>query len=181
MRIDEILAKKAPVFSFEFFPPKTEAGRKSLIATIDELKPLDPAYVSVTYGAMGSNRGQVIEIVSEIKNRIGIEAMAHLTCVGHTRAELSSVLEDLAAVGIENILALRGDPPPGANFEQTDGGFAHASDLAQLIRERGGFCIGGAAYPEVHPDASDAETDLRNLGTKVKAGAKLFGIAAFFR
>ena len=100
MRIDQIIAQPQPVFSFEFFPPKTEAGREALVRTIDELKPLAPGYVSVTYGAMGSNRGQVIEIVSEIKNRIGIEAMAHLTCVGHTREELASVLDELAGVGI---------------------------------------------------------------------------------
>ncbi len=148
--------------------------------TIDELKPLSPGYVSVTYGAMGSNRGQVIEIVSEIKNRIGIEAMAHLTCVGHTREELASVLDELAGVGIENVLALRGDPPPGSDFQATRGGFAHASDLTALIRDRGGFCIGGAAYPEVHPDAPDAATDLQNLQTKVAAGSDFLVTQLFF-
>ena len=180
VRIDQILAQPQPVFSFEFFPPKTEAGRTALVRTIDELKPLSPGYVSVTYGAMGSNRGQVIEIVSEIKNRIGIEAMAHLTCVGHTREELASVLDELAGVGIENVLALRGDPPPGTDFQVTQGGFSHASDLTALIRERGGFCIGGAAYPEVHPDAPDAETDLRNLQTKVAAGSDFLVTQLFF-
>ena len=180
MRIDQILAQPQPVFSFEFFPPKTDAGRTALVRTIDELKPLSPGYVSVTYGAMGSNRGQVIEIVSEIKNRIGIEAMAHLTCVGHTREELASVLDELAGVGIENVLALRGDPPPGTDFQATQGGFSHASDLTALIRERGGFCIGGAAYPEVHPDAPDAESDLRNLQTKVAAGSDFLVTQLFF-
>ncbi|HAC80337.1 MAG TPA: methylenetetrahydrofolate reductase [NAD(P)H] [Deltaproteobacteria bacterium] len=180
VRIDQILARPDPVFSFEFFPPKTDAGREALVGTIDELKPLDPAYVSVTYGAMGSNRGQVIEIVSEIKNRIGIEAMAHLTCVGHTREELSSVLDDLASVGIENVLALRGDPPPGTDFQATRGGFAHAADLVALIRKRGGFCIGGAAYPEVHPDAPDAETDLGHLRAKVGAGTDFLVSQLFF-
>ncbi len=180
MRIDQIIAQPQPVFSFEFFPPKTEAGREALVRTIDELKPLSPGYVSVTYGAMGSNRGQVIEIVSEIKNRIGIEAMAHLTCVGHTREELASVLDELAGVGIENVLALRGDPPPGTDFQATRGGFAHASDLTALIRDRGGFCIGGAAYPEVHPDAPDAAADLRNLQTKVAAGSDFLVTQLFF-
>ena len=180
MRIDQILAQPQPVFSFEFFPPKTEAGREALVRTIDELKPLSPGYVSVTYGAMGSNRGQVIEIVSEIKNRIGIEAMAHLTCVGHTRDELASVLDELAGVGIENVLALRGDPPPGTDFQATRGGFAHASDLTALIRDRGGFCIGGAAYPEVHPDAPDAAVDLQNLQTKVAAGSDFLVTQLFF-
>ena len=180
VRIDQILAQPQPVFSFEFFPPKTEAGREALVRTIDELKPLSPGYVSVTYGAMGSNRGQVIEIVSEIKNRIGIEAMAHLTCVGHTREELASVLDELAGVGIENVLALRGDPPPGTDFQATRGGFAHASDLTALIRDRGGFCIGGAAYPEVHPDAPDAAADLQNLQTKVAAGSDFLVTQLFF-
>ena len=180
MRIDQIIAQPQPVFSFEFFPPKTEAGREALVRTIDELKPLSPGYVSVTYGAMGSNRGQVIEIVSEIKNRIGIEAMAHLTCVGHTREELASVLDELAGVGIENVLALRGDPPPGSAFQATRGGFAHASDLTALIRDRGGFCIGGAAYPEVHPDAPDAVADLQNLQTKVAAGSDFLVTQLFF-
>jgi methylenetetrahydrofolate reductase (NADPH) len=180
VRIDQILAQPQPVFSFEFFPPKTEAGREALVRTIDELKPLSPGYVSVTYGAMGSNRGQVIEIVSEIKNRIGIEAMAHLTCVGHTRDELASVLDELAGVGIENVLALRGDPPPGTDFQATRGGFAHASDLTALIRDRGGFCIGGAAYPEVHPDAPDAAVDLQNLQTKVAAGSDFLVTQLFF-
>lgn len=180
VRIDQILARTDPVFSFEFFPPKTAAGRDALVRTIDELKPLDPAYVSVTYGAMGSNRGQVIEIVSEIKNRIGIEAMAHLTCVGHTREELSSVLDELASVGIENVLALRGDPPPGTDFEATRGGFANASDLVALVRQRGGFCIGGAAYPEGHPDAPDMETDLRHLQTKVAQGTDFLVTQLFF-
>ena len=180
MRIDQIIAQPQPVFSFEFFPPKTEAGREALVRTIDELKPLSPGYVSVTYGAMGSNRGQVIEIVSEIKNRIGIEAMAHLTCVGHTREELASVLDELAGVGIENVLALRGDPPPGTDFQATRGGFAHASDLTALIRDRGGFCIGGAAYPEVHPDAPDAAADLQNLQTKVAAGSDFLVTQLFF-
>lgn len=180
VRIDQILAQPQPVFSFEFFPPKTEAGREALVRTIDELKPLSPGYVSVTYGAMGSNRGQVIEIVSEIKNRIGIEAMAHLTCVGHTREELASVLDELAGVGIENVLALRGDPPPGTDFQATRGGFAHASDLTALIRDRGGFCIGGAAYPEIHPDAPDAIADLQNLQTKVAAGSDFLVTQLFF-
>ncbi|MEO2167971.1 MAG: methylenetetrahydrofolate reductase [NAD(P)H] [bacterium] len=180
MRIDQILKDDGPVFSFEFFPPKTAAGRVGLVQTIDELKPLKPSFVSVTYGAMGSNRGQVIEIVSEIKNQIGIEAMAHLTCVGHTRAELVSVLDELAAEGIENVLALRGDPPQGEAFTPTADGFAHASDLVSLIRERGGICIGGAAYPEVHPDAKDAATDLANLKTKTDAGVNFLVTQLFF-
>lgn len=180
VRIDRILASGRPSFSFEFFPPKTPAGEAALLETIDELRPLDPAFVSVTYGAMGSNRGQVIELVTKIKHEIGIEAMAHLSCTGHTRDELASVLDRLAEAGLDNVLALRGDPPKGEPFQPVPGGFAHASDLAAMIRGRWGFCVGGAAYPEVHPDAPDAETDLANLVTKVRAGADFLITQLFF-
>lgn len=180
VRIDRILASPSPVFSFEFFPPKTDRGAESLLRTIEDLREVDPAFVSVTYGAMGSNRGQVIELVAKIKNEIGIEAMAHLSCTGHTREELSRVLDQLAEVGVENVLALRGDPPRGEVFEAVPGGFSYASDLAAMIDDRGGFCIGGAAYPEVHPDAPDAATDLENLATKVDAGASFLITQLFF-
>lgn len=180
VRIDQILAGDGPVFSFEFFPPKTQKGSENLLRTIEELKALDPSFVSVTYGAMGSNRGQVIELVQRIKNDLGVEAMAHLSCTGHTREELEGVLAQLAGVGIENVLALRGDPPKGEEFQAVPGGFAYASDLAAMIRARGSFCIGGAAYPEVHPDAPDAETDLANLKVKVDAGANFLITQLFF-
>jgi methylenetetrahydrofolate reductase (NADPH) len=180
VRIDRILASGKPCFSFEFFPPKTPAGEVALLETIDELRPLEPSFVSVTYGAMGSNRGQVIELVSKIKHEIGIEAMAHLSCTGHTRDELASVLDRLAAAGLDNVLALRGDPPKGETFQPVPGGFAHASDLAAMIRGRWSFCVGGAAYPEVHPDATDPETDLANLVTKVRAGADFLVTQLFF-
>ncbi|MDG2303714.1 MAG: methylenetetrahydrofolate reductase [NAD(P)H] [Candidatus Binatia bacterium] len=180
MRIDQILKAGGPVFSFEFFPPKTEKGSENLLRTIEELKALDPSFVSVTYGAMGSNRGQVIELVEKIKNGLGVEAMAHLSCTGHTSAELEGVLDQLAGAGIENVLALRGDPPKGEQFAAVEGGFGYASDLAAMIKARGSFCIGGAAYPETHPDAPDAETDLRHLVTKVKAGADFLITQLFF-
>jgi len=180
VRIDRILATGRPSFSFEFFPPKTPAGEATLLETIEELRPLEPSYVSVTYGAMGSNRGQVIELVTKIKHEIGLEAMAHLSCTGHTQEELASVLDRLAAAGLDNVLALRGDPPKGEAFQAVPGGFAHASDLAAMIRKRWSFCVGGAAYPEVHPDAPDAETDLANLVTKVRAGADFLITQLFF-
>ncbi len=180
VRIDEILKSGGPAFSFEFFPPKTPKGSENLLGTIEELKALEPSFVSVTYGAMGSNRGKVIELVEKIKNDLGVEAMAHLSCTGHTRAELEGVLDQLSGVGIENVLALRGDPPKGEEFEAVEGGFAHASDLATMIKARGSFCIGGAAYPEVHPDAPDAETDLANLVKKVDAGADFLITQLFF-
>ncbi len=181
MRIDRMLAAAdRPLFSFEFFPPKSPAGHEALLRTIAELQPLQPGFVSVTYGAMGSNRGQVVELVDQIRNQLGIEAMAHLSCTGHTREEIAQVLERLAAAGIENVLALRGDPPKGETFKPAPGGFAHASDLATFIRTRWPFCLGGAAYPEMHPDAPDAETDLRNLGAKVRAGANFLVTQLFF-
>lgn len=180
MRIDALLGSGRPCFSFEFFPPKTPAGRTALLRTIEDLRSLEPSFVSVTYGAMGSNRGEVIELVSEIQNEIGIEAMAHLSCTGHTREELAAVLDRLRDVHIENVLALRGDPPRGEEFRPVPGGLAHASDLVALIRERWDFCVGGAAYPEVHPDAPDAETDLRHLRLKVDAGADFLITQLFF-
>lgn len=180
VRIDQILASGRPSFSFEFFPPRTPAGETALLETIEELRPLAPSFVSVTYGAMGSNRGQVIELVRKIKHEIGIEAMAHLSCTGHSRDELAGVLDRLAEAGIENVLALRGDPPRGEVFRPVPGGFAHASDLAAMIRERWSFCIGGAAYPEVHPDAPDAATDLANLVTKVRAGVDFLITQLFY-
>ncbi len=181
MRIDQMLAAAdGPLFSFEFFPPKNPAGHEALLRTIAELQPLQPGFVSVTYGAMGSNRGQVVELVDQIRNQLGIEAMAHLSCTGHTREEIAGVLERLAAAGIENVLALRGDPPKGETFKPAPGGFAHASDLAAFIGARWPFCLGGAAYPEMHPDAPDAETDLRNLCTKVRAGTSFLVTQLFF-
>ncbi|MEW6272994.1 MAG: methylenetetrahydrofolate reductase [NAD(P)H] [Thermodesulfobacteriota bacterium] len=179
MRIDQILRAGEPVFSFEFFPPKTPQGEEALLRTIDELRPLAPAFVSVTYGAMGSNRGQVVELVTTIK-RMGLNPMAHLSCTGHTREEIAAILDQLAAAGVENVLALRGDPPRGEEFRPVPGGFAHASDLAAFIRSRWDFCLGGACYPEVHPDAASAEADLANLVTKVRAGVDFLITQLFF-
>ncbi len=180
VRIDEILRAGGPIFSFELFPPKTPQAAEQLLRTIDELRPLRPGFVSVTYGAMGSNRGQVIELVASIKSKSGLNPMAHLSCTGHTRDEIARILDQLAAAGIDNLLALRGDPPKGEEFQPVAGGFAHASDLVAFIRERWSFCVGGACYPEVHPDAPDAQTDLAHLRTKVDAGADFLISQLFF-
>ena len=180
VRIDEILRSGEPVFSFEFFPPKTPQGAEQLLRTIDELKPLSPGYVSVTYGAMGSNRGQVIELVAKIRDEIGLNPMAHLSCTGHTRGELAAILDQLAAQGIENVLPLRGDPPRGETFRPVPDGFAHASDLVAFIRGRWKFCLAGACYPEKHPDAPSAAVDLEHLGTKVRAGVDFLITQLFF-
>src|ERR1700694_347172 len=136
MRIADILSSQRPVFSFEFFPPKSDEAVKLLEKTITELRPLQPDFVSVTYGAGGSTREKTIDIVTRIKRETGIEAMAHLTCVGSTREELAGVLERIVKSGVENILALRGDPPKGEKtFQAMEGGFAYASELVRFIRD----------------------------------------------
>ena len=185
MRIADYLREAIPngrrCFSFEFFPPKTEKGEAALFRAIEDLRPLAPTFVSVTYGAGGSTREKTVEIVTRIKNEIGIEAMAHMTCVGSSRAELSAVLERLEAAGIENVLPLRGDPPKGAaRFEKPSDGLGYASELATFIRSNFSFCMGGACYPEVHTDAPNAETDLVNLRKKVDAGVEFLITQLFF-
>ena len=172
---------KPPVISFEFFPPKTPEAEARLFDTVAQLAPLQPTFVSVTYGAGGTTRRLTRDIVARIKREIGIEAMAHLTCVGHTATELAEILDDLTAAGIENVLALRGDPPRGQTaFTPVAGGFAHGSDLAAFIRARWDVCIVGAAYPETHPESADLETDLGYTKRKVEAGAEVLITQLFF-
>jgi methylenetetrahydrofolate reductase (NADPH) len=183
MKIIEKLASKKPSFSFEFFPPKNEEGKDRLFETISHLQPYDPTFVSVTYGAGGSTRKLTVDLTVRIEREAGIEAMAHLTCVGATRDEVSAVLDQLREGGIQNVLALRGDPPQGANeFVAPPGGFAHASELIEFIRGRSGadLCLGGACYPEKHPEAPSPEVDLQNLKKKVDAGAELLVTQLFF-
>jgi methylenetetrahydrofolate reductase (NADPH) len=182
MRIDEILATTRPCFSVEFFPPKTDEGRATLFETVEALKPLEPAFVSVTYGAGGATREGTVEIAGEIHNRHGIETMAHLSCVGETRDGLREVLDGVRDAGIENVLALRGDPPRGATeFVQPEGGLSSAAELAGFITDEGyDFAIGGACFPEVHPEAPDLETDLAYLKTKVENGATFLITQLFF-
>jgi methylenetetrahydrofolate reductase (NADPH) len=183
MRISDILGRKRPVFSFEFFPPRTDEAAAQLEKTIADLGPLEPDYVSVTYGAGGSTREKTLDIVSRIKRDTGIEAMAHLTCAGATREELLSVVQRLDEVGVDNILALRGDPPKGQTaFVPTEGGFRYASELTSFIRENFGdrFCIGGAGYPEKHIECGNPAVDLANLKQKVDSGASFLVTQLFF-
>jgi methylenetetrahydrofolate reductase (NADPH) len=182
MRIHDLLASNGPVFSFEFFPPKTEAGEQTLYQTIERLRELQPSFVSVTYGAGGSTRDKTVELVRRIKHEIGIEAMAHLTCVGADRDEIHAVLELLTAAGIENVLALRGDAPRDqGTFVRTANGFGFAAELVQFIRERGfQFCIGGACYPEGHVECRDLEQDLTHLKRKVDCGLAFVITQLFF-
>jgi methylenetetrahydrofolate reductase (NADPH) len=183
MQIRDLLARGSASFSFEFFPPKSEEAAAQLEQTISELGPLDPTFVSVTYGAGGSTREKTLAIVSRIKAETGIEAMAHLTCVGSTSAEIETVLDRLVDSGIENILALRGDPPKGeAAFIPTEGGFHYANDLVAMIRERYGdrLCVGGAGYPERHTECANPHVDLMNLKRKVDAGLDFIVTQLFF-
>ncbi len=181
MKIQSLFGKEQPVFSFEFFPPKDDAGADALFQTIETLKQLTPSFVSVTYGAGGSTRRKTIEITERIKRRSGIEAMAHLTCVGHSRGEILELLDELEAAGIENIMALRGDPPKGeSDFVPHPDGFRFASELVKFIRSKKNFCLGVAGYPEVHPEAISKEEDLANLKRKVEAGGRFVVTQLFF-
>ncbi len=172
MRLDHLFTRQGRTLSFEFFPPKNERTWYTLEDTIDQLAPLGPDFVSVTYGAGGSTRAKTREVVEHIQGKTGITAMAHLTCVNATRAELLALLDEYAAAGIENLLALRGDPPKGQErFTPTDGGCAHAVDLIDLIRDHGGFSTLCAAFPERHPDAASREADWAHLTEKLRRGA----------
>ena len=181
MRIDEILNAGTPVFSFEFFPPKTEAGEQNLYAALNELKPLEPSFVSVTYGAGGSTRSKTIEIVKRIREDFGLEAMAHFTCVGATVDELRDTLEEMRAAGIDNVLALRGDPPAGEEaWTKTEGGLEYSRELVELIGSDYEFAIGAACFPETHIHAESPESDLSYLGEKVEAGVDFLITQLFF-
>ena len=169
------------MYSFEFFQPKTDQAARDLFRTIDELQVLRPTFVTVTYGAGGSTRERTIELATELKHRIRIEVAAHLTCVGHTAPDIARICERLRANGIENVMALRGDPPRGdLAFKQVEGGFAHATELIRFIKERFDFCVGAAAYPEKHPESISLEDDLRWAGAKIDAGAAFLTTQLFF-
>ena len=182
MRIDELLAQQhRPVFSFEFFPPKTEDGLRNLFDAVGELRSLRPDYVSVTYGAGGGTAHKTIEIVSRINEEYGIEAMPHFTCVGSTVDELRETLGEMASAGVDNVLALRGDPPPGQDeWVKTEGGLEYSRELVELIRGDYPFSIGAACFPETHIHATSAEDDLYYLKEKVDAGAQFLITQLFF-
>ncbi len=181
MQIDAILDDTRPCFSFEFFPPKTEEGWQNLWMAAQELKHDEPAFVSVTYGAGGSTRGRTIEIVKKIKQELGLEAMAHFTCVGATVDELRSVLDEMRDAGIENVLALRGDPPQGeTEWTATDGGLTYSTELIDLIAREYDFSIGAAAFPEVHIHSENMDQDIRVMEEKVANGARFLITQLFF-
>lgn len=181
MRIGELLHSRRPCISFEFFPPKTDAGVANLMETVRSLRILNPGFVSVTYGAGGSSRARTLEVVKRIKGELEIEPMAHVTCVGSTRDELRSLLRELEAAGIENIMALRGDAPKGADrFTATEGGFRYATDLIAMLAEEFSFSIGAGAYPEKHPEAQNLQSDIRVAALKVAVGAEFLVTQFFF-
>jgi methylenetetrahydrofolate reductase (NADPH) len=181
MKIDQLLAENRPVFSFEFFPPKTDEGQANLEATLDALRHDEPHFVSVTYGALGSTRDRTIDIVKSIKQDLGIEAMAHFTCVGATESELRTTLDEIEAAGVENVLALRGDPPQGQDeWVKTEGGLEYSTELIKLLSESYDFAVGAAAFPEVHPQAESPESDIQFLKAKQDAGAQFLITQLFY-
>lgn len=184
MRIDERLAGGSePSFSFEFFPPKTDEGERNLGRALAELSRMQPTFVSVTYGAGGSatQKRKTVDIVASIKTEHGLEAMAHFTCVGATTAELRETLDLMRDAGVQNVLALRGDPPAGeTEWVATEGGLEYSRELIELIRDEYDFAIGAACFPEVHIHADSAESDLRYCKEKVDAGARFLITQLFF-
>ncbi len=181
MRIRELISSGRPCFSFEFFPPKDEKGFDQLRDTLASLRDLRPSFVSVTWGAGGSTRRHTTDLVTQMKKEYGIEAMAHVTCVGSSREDTRQVLQRLGEAGIENVLALRGDPPRGnIRFEPHPDGFSYANELIEFIRGEFDFCLGGACYPEKHIETPSMDLDLFNLKRKVDSGCQFLITQLFF-
>ena len=182
MKVAELYGRGRPVFSFEFFPPKSDDAARRMLRTAADLREMhSPDFVSVTYGAGGSTRGRTVELVSRLQSELSLTAMAHLTCVGHTKDEIAGILDRIQSRGIRNVLALRGDPPRGESaFVPTPGGFEHASQLAEFIRDNYALCIGGACYPENHPESGSADEDLRWTVHKVGCGVGFLITQLFF-
>ncbi len=183
MKLSEILSgADKPLISCEFFPPKTDKGEENLWNCLNELRSINPAYISVTYGAGGTTQDRTKGIVTRIKDETGLSPVAHLTCVGASKEQLAELLADYRAAGIENILALRGDAPEGmAHFEATAGGFSHATDLIAFLREQGDFSIACATYPEGHPESKGGVADdIRYLKIKQDNGADAAVTQYFF-
>ncbi len=181
MKVWEFFNDKRPVFSFEFFLPKTPEGMVQFKSTIRDLKRLSPSFVTLTYGAGGSVRDRTIETAGMIQNELGLTTVAHLTCIAHTRSEIEVIAGNIRGFGIENVMALRGDPPKdGVLPPENRRDYRYAVDLVRHIRKIDGFCIGVAGYPEKHPEAATMEDDLRHLKEKVEAGADFITTQLFF-
>ncbi len=182
MKIGELLGRGRPVFSFEFFPPKTPDGVHTLMATVADLEDaLQPDFVSVTYGAGGGTRDRTLDVVARIEKELSTTAMAHLTCVGSSEEEIAHVADRITASGIQNVLALRGDAPKSdGEFRPAPGGFAHATELTEFLSSRWSFDLGGACYPEGHLESTSAADDLKWTKVKVEKGAKFLITQLFF-
>jgi methylenetetrahydrofolate reductase (NADPH) len=180
--IGQLVRQGQRSISFEFMPPRDEAGVEQLWSAIRDLEPYQPTFVSVTYGAGGSTRDTTVQITGRIARETSLRAMGHLTCVGHTREELVQIVESYRSAGVRTIMALRGDPRegPSAPWVPTAGGFTYASELVELVRALGGFSIGVAAFPEGHPAAESREQDARVLAAKADAGADFAVTQLFF-
>ena len=179
----ELLDQGGRSFSFEFFPPKDDAGEDQLWQAISALEPYAPTFVSVTYGAGGGTRDKTVGITGRIARETSMTPVAHLTCVGHTRAELEEILDTYAAEGVQHVMLIRGDPVEGptADWTPTEGGLAHALELVELARAHGDFRIGVGAFPEGHPTAASLEADADVLVAKARAGAEFAVTQMFFR
>lgn len=178
MYISEIFKEKPNTLSFEVFPPKKSDDLEKIMSTVTELAHNPVDYMSVTYGAGGTTASYTTDIADHMQNTLGITALSHLTCVNASKDSVNKVLLSLREKGIENILALRGDLPSGVNLENLE--FSHASDLATEIKKFGGFCVGGACYPECHPDASSLDKDIENLKIKIDSGVDFLVTQMFF-
>lgn len=179
MYIKDIFEKKKPVLSFEVFPPKQESGIETVSAAIDEMAKLPIDYMSVTYGAGGSTSKKTAEIAQYMQDKLNLTALAHLTCISSDKENIHTSLEDLRDKGVKNILALRGDIPKDITFPLPQS-YKYASELVQDIKDFGGFCVGGACYPECHPDSSSIDTDIENLKIKADAGVDFLVTQMFF-
>ena len=182
MKISELLKKDTLSISFEVFPPKTETAFESVRSATEEIAKLKPAFMSVTYGAGGGTSRYTLDIAKNIKARYGVPSLAHLTCVSSTRETVRARIEDIRAAGIQNIMALRGDIPAGMeNADRSGWDYCHAVELVRELRVCGGdLCIGGACYPEIHPESEDQKTDIRYLAEKVDAGCDFLTTQMFF-
>ena len=181
MKITDILARDTLTLSFEVFPPKTETVYDSVKAATEEIAALHPAFMSVTYGAGGCTSRYTLEIAKNIKERYGVPSLAHLTCVSSTRATVAERIRNIREAGIQNVMALRGDIPADMQgADRTGWDYRHAVDLVRELRAAGNFCIGGACYPEIHPESTDRREDIRHLAEKVEAGCDFLTTQMFF-